>query len=303
MSGTASASGLTAQPAFLARRHSARITFASIAAILLIAAILKAHQLLTEPLLAGHRGLSVLLVQLELLFAIWLLAGRSARLARMAVIILFLVFAVVSLYRGISGESSCGCFGAVKVSPWISLLLDVLVIATAGSVSPKMVSAHHRRLPSLKPVPLILAYVGIAACSSFFLLSFHPTTLSAKGLLLGDSSFILADPEGWIGEQCPIIDWVDEGHVLREGKWIVLFFHFDCPLCREVLPEFVQRSLQPDSDRIAILEVPPFGREQTDFGKCLHLRLSDSHEWFVESPREMHIANGRVVSVSRPKGR
>jgi len=92
-----------------------------VAATLLTASVLKAHQLLTEPILGKgllySRGVLIGLVELEFCFGMWLLTGRAAQLAWRIATVCFAVFACVSAHKAIGGEASCGCFGRLEVNP------------------------------------------------------------------------------------------------------------------------------------------------------------------------------------------
>jgi len=106
--------------------------------ILLLAAGLKAHQLATDPLvtlaprpsalaplpaslapLLHSRPCLIGVVECELLFGLVLLSGILPRLTWALSLLCFGGFALISLYKGISGDATCGCFGRVPVNPWL----------------------------------------------------------------------------------------------------------------------------------------------------------------------------------------
>ncbi|MBX9582185.1 MAG: hypothetical protein K2X87_17915 [Gemmataceae bacterium] len=60
----------------------------------------------------------------ELVLGLWLLAGACPLAAWAAAVGTFLTFAGVSSYLGWSGVASCGCFGAIPVSPWWAFGID-----------------------------------------------------------------------------------------------------------------------------------------------------------------------------------
>ncbi|GHT39060.1 hypothetical protein FACS189427_13290 [Planctomycetales bacterium] len=103
-----------------------------VALILLVAAGLKAYQLATVPSLGEGlfhaRWFNIFVVEFELFFGVWLLFGMLPKLTWLATTMLFSIFALVSLYKAISGEISCGCFGNVEVNPWITAGVDLAVI-------------------------------------------------------------------------------------------------------------------------------------------------------------------------------
>ncbi|MDR3108275.1 MAG: hypothetical protein LBU65_01130 [Planctomycetaceae bacterium] len=111
-----------------------------IIAVLLTAATLKAWQLATEPVLGEvllhSRLLNVLVVEFEIFFSFWLITGLLPKLTRLASIVLFLIFALMSLLKAVTGETSCGCFGAVTVNPWITSVFDITVVGLLLFVKP-----------------------------------------------------------------------------------------------------------------------------------------------------------------------
>ncbi|MGL4943635.1 MAG: MauE/DoxX family redox-associated membrane protein [Thermoguttaceae bacterium] len=103
-----------------------------IAAVLFVAALLKAHQLATTPSLGDgllhNRWLNILVVEFEILFATWLVTGILPRIAWFVSTCCFTTFAIVSLAKGFAGETSCGCFGAQEVNPWLTFTLDAAIV-------------------------------------------------------------------------------------------------------------------------------------------------------------------------------
>ena len=105
--------------------------------LLLVAAVLKGWQLLTEPAanndIWSYRPFLILTVEFELALGIWLLSGLFKKAAWLAAISCFSFFSAITLYNGLSGAESCGCFGSIHVNPWITLFaIDIpAVIALA----------------------------------------------------------------------------------------------------------------------------------------------------------------------------
>ncbi|GHT23051.1 hypothetical protein FACS189419_06470 [Planctomycetales bacterium] len=135
------------------------------AAIILTAALLKAHQLATVLILGEgflhHRGFNLFVVEFELFFGIWLLFGLLPKLTWLATTALFLLFALVSFYKAISGEASCGCFGNVTVNPWFTTVFDLLIIGLLSVFHPLNMSFQMKEAVSeiaavLKPQKLYL---------------------------------------------------------------------------------------------------------------------------------------------------
>ncbi|MEK6259697.1 MAG: DUF1573 domain-containing protein [Planctomycetota bacterium] len=75
---------------------------------------------------------------LEFLLGLWTLAQPFSRTKRSALLLVFLLFAGISLHAALSGAAVCGCFGFLVVSPWLTLSFDVAALCallTVGSPS------------------------------------------------------------------------------------------------------------------------------------------------------------------------
>ena len=131
--------------------------------ILLTAAALKGHQLATEPVaetsLFTSRWFLIGVVEFELFFGLWLLSGLYPRRTWQAALVCFSAFACVSLYKALSGEASCGCFGRVPVNPWYTLVLDLAAVAALTSRRPA-------RRAATSPLPLAGEGPGVRAGAS-----------------------------------------------------------------------------------------------------------------------------------------
>jgi hypothetical protein len=101
--------------------------------ILLGAAALKFQGLsagvLPRNLLFTSPQLVLLTIEVEALLGLWLLSGLALRAAWWAGTFFFVLLAAVSLYQGVTGQESCGCFGELQVSPWWSFAIDVAAVA------------------------------------------------------------------------------------------------------------------------------------------------------------------------------
>lgn len=103
----------------------------ALAVLLLAAAGLKAHSLATEPVLAtgllDSRWVLIVAVEFELLFALWLSANISPKPTWAAALACFGLFTCISVYKALSGETTCGCFGSA-VNPWWTATLDLAIV-------------------------------------------------------------------------------------------------------------------------------------------------------------------------------
>lgn len=108
------------------RANGADLVALAIAALLLFAGTLKA----AGPWTSGNwGGWQVAAGLLELALAVWLISGTMRRPCWRVSVGVFGVFACYNLAQGLAGTGSCGCFGAVAVSPWWALLMDSMALA------------------------------------------------------------------------------------------------------------------------------------------------------------------------------
>jgi hypothetical protein len=138
--------------------------------------------------------------------------------------------------------------------------------------------------------------------------------------LFDNGQLVVLEPETWIGKPFPLTPHLtsvarvsDSSLVgqafslsapsspldLSTGRWTVLMYHHDCPKCQEALPEYMRLAdelqTRGDDRDVLLLEVPPFGNETPTPSTAAHARLSDTREWFVQSPVEVRIDNGLVT--------
>jgi hypothetical protein len=101
-------------------------------------------------------------IEAEALLGLWLLIGAYPRLLWLTALFCFTLLASVSMYLGIEGQSSCGCFGArLPVSPWYALALDLTAIVALAWWPPP--PRHGTGVPSLAISRQVLAVVASAA--------------------------------------------------------------------------------------------------------------------------------------------
>lgn len=120
--------------------RSQRIVFAVLGLFLVVTALLK-----VEGPVEGALDQNTILVSPRLRFAVMeaegllgllLLSGWAKRAAWCFAVAFFLVVAGFSLYLGLIGQSSCGCFGRIHVSPWNAFALDLACLAVLGLCRP-----------------------------------------------------------------------------------------------------------------------------------------------------------------------
>jgi hypothetical protein len=102
-------------------------------AVLALAGVLKAEQLLTDPL-AGRGGgfprwLLYTVAAFELTFGLWMLGGLYRHVTRWLALLWFTSLAAVSLAQAVNGVPSCACFGKLSRHPALMFAFDVAAVA------------------------------------------------------------------------------------------------------------------------------------------------------------------------------
>jgi hypothetical protein len=283
------------------------------AATLLIAAVLKVYQLATDPALGvlyGSRWLQAGLIEYELLLALWLLSGFAVPWARRVALVTFLAFASYSLYLGLSGTASCGCFGKARVSPWWTFLLDaVLVFLLLSSKTLRRRTASDSASPPARParVPASLAILVTLLLTSVFIVSVAPwrPRSASTDSSLADNSFVLLEPEKWIGKPFPLTDHIDmdDHEALSHGSWIILFYHDECPKCRRAVRLYERQaenlSRAGEAVQVALVTVPPIRAGELTFSPhCRIGRLREGKQWLIATPAEVRLTDGQVIAAT-----
>ena len=263
-----------------------------IGSLLLAAAALKGWQLATAPLPPDSllpRPVWAMLVEGELLLALWLLCGGLARLDWAACVGLFSLFATFTLYQLTIGAESCGCFGQVRVPPAVTLALDLAILAALFFCRPTV----SESTPAWRlGVPLwILALVGPPAALA--MTSYTPGSLESGGV-------VVLEPQTWDGEPFPLTEHVDLPADLSEGRWTVVFYRHNCGKCLAELPDYHRRAAA--GERIALISVPPHAADRLagqSAAAAVAGRLSDSRDWFIQTPAAVTLVDG-VVTTGTP---
>ncbi|MEM6484577.1 MAG: MauE/DoxX family redox-associated membrane protein [Pseudomonadota bacterium] len=272
------------------RKQWAALLPGGVAFLLVATAVLKSFSPVESAVLEAAyelpKWLTAFVVQIELAVATWLLSGRWQRTAKQATQLLFIAFAAFSFYRAVSGYESCGCFGLIRISPWATFALDLIVLAMLAFWRPKQFEVSTR-------LEWLLAGYGVAAVACALPL-LSPTQDVGLDLLAESSGLVILEPEEWIGRPFPLKPHLRPKQALDHGKWIVVLYHRDCPKCQEAKPLYEQL---PAGQHVLLIEVPPYGPIVGSHAR--HARLADEREWFVQAPVEIQLLDGVVVSASR----
>lgn len=280
--------------------------------VLLAAACLKGEEFATgfylNPPLPSRYFL-FLLIQAELLLAVWLLTGPIHKMCWRLVLITFGFFALFSLNTALHGQNSCGCFGRVPINPWYTALLDLAAVLALAIFRPTNV---HAKSPCRKWRQMLLIATGILGSGLLAAAAAQskPADLGDGGVITGPG-LVLLDPQSWVGKPLPILPYIDIEEDLSVGSWILVLVHDDCPKCREVLPRYENLArewmLRGDAARIALISLPSTrSRDQSAVVEhrtiCRRGRLSEQRQWFAETPTQLKVVDGLVFEVNLKAG-
>lgn len=303
----------------------------ALAALLMVAAALKAHQLATEPL--DHRLWWTVVVAGEWLLAVALLSGLYKKPVRAAALAALAIFAIVTFTLAQQGAASCGCFGTVQVSPWTTLFLDLgLLLAlvllrpaapgipgSPGSTrTPGPPATAGRTASGQAPADRVAATTsswrlglsGAFALAGAVALAGYASTYVAgsvnpDGTLAGDEGHVQLEPARWQGERFGLMEHIDIRHQLVRGAWTVMLFRHDCSSCTDHLDLLLsERQLRDPAAprRLAVIELPPYasaGELPALPRGWMYGKLSDARQWRGSTPHFVRLEDGRVQDEAR----
>lgn len=270
--------------------------------LLIIASILKAHQILTVPILVKGfwESWEFFLIQIPLEFGlgIWLVSGLFRKAAWLVGTLAYLGFIFVTLQKVWIGAETCGCFGQVQVDPRVTLFaIDIPFFLLLLIFRPK----GEKLLGS--PWPSKHHFLSVAAVTLLIIAIGEPILFFNKPPDKTEK-YVVVKPESWqLGQNWNMLDAIDIAGEFSEGISVVFLYHFDCPECREAIPYYKQMCEQltgnEDSMRIAFVEAPPYGGKDDDIigdTLCMRGRLDGGKIWYFATPLVVVIENGVLLN-------
>lgn len=273
------------------------IVLKALGLLLLTAAVLKGHELLTTPManadIWSNRNFMIFQVEFELALGIWLLSGLFKRASWLVTLGCFALFCGVTLYKALAGFGSCGCFGNVHVNPWITLFaVDLPAVVLLAIFRPKFEIQRILHIPHwLEPLP------KLSVMALVFMIGLSAVAVNSLVLILNEPTMVTAEyevlePATWIGKELPILEHIDIGEQLKTGNWLVVLYHHDCPSCADAIPkiENMARDLEGNEDflQFAFVEMPPHGLTGNNLvgrdSSCVHGKIDAVKEWLVATP-------------------
>ncbi len=231
-------------------------------------------------------------------------------LARWTGIIVLGSFIPILVGDLVLGASSCGCFGAIQVNPWITLVMDVtffVLLLICGRREPRL--ALGATIPTSRVV-----VAGIWSLLSVALAFGLPSPASpspeqsegSESIVSGAGSlpsdgYYLPDYESWIGRpfaDLEVAAW-SRGlpSDLTAGQQYVILYRKDCEHCHELLALYFSESLEWPTTAIAVPERSGWPTENIQPFPCAECRLAElpaGIDWFFATPVLIRLGDGIV---------
>ena len=202
---------------------------------------------------------------------------------------LFAVFATVSVFKGISGEASCGCFGEVAINPWVTAVFDVAVVAALVWARPRMPlvdpsrSSFQNRVFFRESTLCLGIFVLIGGLTYGWISQARYEKLTEVGQVLQGNSVQLV-PESWIGQKFPLHEYILDGNDLVNGEKTILLSRLGCADCEKAKQN---QGMALDS----VVEIS--GNASSPDA----LYLTHEINWIAETPTLIELSDGVVKTV------
>ena len=208
------------------------------------------------------------------------------------------------------GASSCGCFGALQVNPWITMVMDVtffLGILILGRREPRL--ALTATLPTWNVVAAGLWSIASVALAFGIAMGTadEPGVVgdgdsdSAGSVALPADGFYLPQYDAWIGQpfrDLEIASWiVGLPEDIDTGQQFVIFYRKDCEHCHELMEVFFSGSLEFPTTAVAVPERDGYPTENVQPFSCTECRRAElpaGVDWFLQTPVLVRLMDGFV---------
>jgi hypothetical protein len=241
-------------------------------------------------------------IWLEVALGCWALVALHSRVAKGVLAACFTVFAAFALTSVVSNATSCGCFGMLRIPPWIMLAADaVTVAALLLSRVPKSTSSvltHPRRATFAGAVAILLA---VTLSVNFVRRLPQKLDVSSLGRL------VVLEPRDWVDHVFPLtgyIGWDVAEPTLMEGDWLVVLHRRSCPACQDLLGRIKRIGANRSSQSIALVEIvdshnanPESTQSNPDLKGVTSGRMNLRANWFIETPAMFEISGGIVRGI------
>jgi hypothetical protein len=288
-----------------------RIAVGLAGAPLLVAGVLSGWSLGQDidPAATGlhDRRLHVAWFPVAILFGVWFLSGLALRHAWWVALGTFLMLSVVAMLLLVQGAGHCGCFGAVRVPPWITLTIDLSVVGCLLLARWRTGSPSSARISAGRALIVFAVATALAGPLLWRALTFVPAQLDATGAIIGDAPVVVCDPPAWIGSRCPLLAHVDATtSPVDRGAWALVVVRRGCSACQEHMDTLGARFAAQAPSGWAILDVPDGEATPLVIPEALRswpvARLHAQRRWALATPTTLHLRDGVVIAVGEAVG-
>jgi hypothetical protein len=250
----------------------------------------------------------VALIVCEFVLGIQLALNSFPRAALWLAAFTFSIFACVALTKALSGDASCGCFGAAPIRPWVVFGVDVVTAVALTCAVLRDPSKCANRWPWQQDKvkywalgsSIVAALLFIAGRTS---LTHMDTVISGGRTLIVSGNAVVCDPFEWVNERLPLLPYIDIGHDLQDGRWRIVVLRSGCSKCNAVAKRLFDSSLSTN-EMIALIEIQSDASAEASLagsfprGPIRLGRLSVDKQWVIETPVELLVVDGVVNSVT-----
>ncbi len=219
--------------------------------------------------------------------------------------------AVVSGGKALAGDPTCGCFGRVPTSPWLSLSINMAAIL--GLVGERIMATK-----SMTPAGNTRGRDGSNAANQWLGTAWLVTAvvllvvtvnerasadLPGIGTRVGD--FVIVEPERMLDGPFALGEHIDIGDRLASGRWLVVLYRADCPACQSLLEELTAIQSQWNQWAqmawicVGTAPSPKQSLEMTGADpQWLQGTMSEQINWFVTVPLLIALDENQVLAAS-----
>ena len=240
----------------------------------------------------------MLVVVGEILFALILISGMWLSWAWLLSLLGFTTFTLVSVIKSLSGETSCGCFGAVTVNPWITAAFDAAIVGLL-LVFRERIDWEVPALDKKKVLTVLIVWLVLALPVLFAMLSLkqwdHELGTELKGF--DGRRMISLEPEKWVGKEFPLIPYFakpNEGNMLQQGRWNILLIHIDCEQCQEMIAGLKKQN----AEGVAVVIFSRSNEKVPEVPFPVFV-MDNRIDWFTETPRVVELSEGVCVAIGK----
>ncbi len=240
-------------------------------------------------------------------------------LARTVGIVMLTAFVPILIGDLALGASSCGCFGAVQIPPWVTLATDLFflfgLIFIARGVSAlgfrATVPAWRVLAVGVWSVVAVAVAFGVTAAGNNHKTGNHGDSLVAAGNG-PEQGYYLPDYSSWIGQEfrsLELASWIIGLPAdLEQGPQYLMFYRKDCEHCHELMEVYFSDRLPLPTTAVAVPErvgYPTVNVQPFTCDECRLAELPAGYDWFLQTPVLVKLTDGVVqcaaeVNVADP---